>query len=72
MIERFNKDNQPNNVWWITKSFKLPENMEFIQDEKKSDHYFLTVTEKISSKQLHDNLLWLADHMSIIKDASRS
>jgi len=71
MIERFNEENASNDVWWVTKSANLPSNMEFVQDVEKKDHYFLTVTEKISSQTLHDNLVWVADRMSIIKDCSR-
>ncbi len=71
MIERFNEENMPNNVWWITKSADLPKDMKFIQDREKKDHYFLTVTDKMTAKQLHDNLVWISDRMTVITDISR-
>lgn len=50
----------------------IPSSMKFEQDLKKKEHYLLTVTEKMSLYKLVSKLKWLADRMSVIKDAGRA
>ena len=61
-------------VHWVLQGSNLPKNMKFVEDgnPKKKGHYFLTVTEKISVHQLVSNLKWIADRMSVIKNAERT
>ena len=61
-------------VYWVLEKSDLPKNMQFVQDldPKKKGHYFLTVTEKIPIHQLVYNLKWIADRMSVIKNAEKA
>lgn len=60
------------NVYWVLEGADLPAQMQFEPDRNKAGHYFLTVTEKISVYQLISKLKWVADRMSIIRDAGRA
>lgn len=42
--------------------------MKFEKDENNSDHYFLTVTERMRVEDLVYNLKWVADRLSVIKE----
>jgi len=60
------------NVYWAMESVLLPEKLKFEPDRNKTGHYFLTVTEKMTLKQLVDKLKWIADHMAVIRDVRKS
>ena len=61
-------------IHWVLQGSDLPDNMKFVEDEKpkKKGHYFLTVTKKIPVHELVSNLKWIADRMSVIKNAERA
>ena len=61
-------------VHWVLEKSDLPKNMKFVEDSdpKKKGHYFLTATEKMPIHQLVSNLKWIADRMSVIKNAERA
>ncbi|WHI46084.1 hypothetical protein QT397_09765 [Microbulbifer sp. MKSA007] len=59
----------PVDVFWVIEKCDLPEGLEFIADERDKQHYFLTVTRKMTTAQLHQKLIWLADRMSVIREA---
>ena len=56
-------------VYWVLQGSELPDDMEFIEDKKKKGHYFLTVTKTMQVSKLVENLRWVADRMSVIKNA---
>jgi hypothetical protein len=51
-----------------------PKDMAFVEDKdpKKKGHYFLTVTEPITIYRLVQNLKWIADRMTVIRNAERA
>lgn len=59
-------------VYWVLEKADIPSGMKFEPDLKKKGHYLLTVTEKLPLHQLVSKLKWLADRMSVIKDAGRA
>lgn len=59
-------------VYWVLESCDLPANMKFEPDLVKSGHFLLTVTKKMSIYRLINNLKWIADRMSVIKDARKA
>lgn len=59
-------------VYWILEKTDLPKYMKFEKDLKKKGHYFLTITEQMTVKQLIFKLKWIADRMSVIRDAERA
>lgn len=59
-------------VFWVLEEANLPKDLKFIPDEKDDRHYFLTVTRKMTTKELVDKLKLVADRMSVIRDASRA
>lgn len=59
-------------VYWVLEKADIPSSMKFEQDLKKKEHYLLTVTEKMPLHKLVSKLKWLADRMSVIKDAGRA
>lgn len=61
-------------IRWVIQDCDLPPNMKFVQDKKpkKQDHYFLTVTERMTIEKLVFNLNWVADRMSVIRDAGET
>ncbi len=60
------------NVYWVLEGCDLPAHMKFEPDLSKSGHYLLTVTEKMTIYQLIGKLKWIADRMSVIKDARKA
>lgn len=60
------------NVYWVLEKADIPSGMKFEPDQKKKGHYLLTVTQKIPLHQLIFKLKWLADRMSVIKDAGKA
>lgn len=61
-------------VHWILQGADIPNNMKFVEDKdpKKKGHYFLTVTEPMTIYKLVHNLKWIADRMTVIKNAERA
>lgn len=59
-------------VFWVLEQADLPSDMKFESDREKKGHYFLTVTRKMSLHQLIAKLKWVADRMSVMKDAGRA
>ena len=61
-------------VYWVLEKSDLPKSMKFVEDldPKKKGHFFLTVTDKMRVDQLVSNLKWIADRMSVIKNAERA
>lgn len=58
-------------VYWVLETSDVPPGMKFEPDLSKKGHYLLTVTQKMSLQQLVSKLKWIADRMSVIKDAGR-
>lgn len=59
-------------VYWVLEKADLPPGLKFVQDERDSRHYFLTVTDKITVESLVSKLKWVADRMVTIKDGTRA
>ena len=59
-------------VYWVLEKADIPPGMKFEPDLGKKGHFLLTVTEKMSVYKLISKLKWLADRMSVIKDAGRA
>lgn len=53
---------------WILENRSLPKGMAFTQDPKNTNHYFLSVTEKMHVSTLVTNLTIIAHAMTIMKD----
>lgn len=62
-------DGKPVDVFWVIEACNLPPGLKFVADEKDKEHYFLTVTERMTSYQLRVKLIAVAERMSVIKDA---
>lgn len=58
-------------VYWVLETSDVPPGLKFEPDLSKKGHYLLTVTQKMSLQQLVSKLKWIADRMSVIKDAGR-
>lgn len=59
-------------VYWVLEKADIPPNMKFEPDRSKKGHYLLTVTKRMTLHQLVAKLKWVADRMSVIKDARRA
>lgn len=59
------------NVYWVLEKADLPPDLKFVPDKKDDRHYFLTVTRKMTVHELVAKLQWVADRMTIIRDASK-
>lgn len=61
-------------VHWVLQGADLPDDMAFVEDDnpKKKGHYFWTVKKDMSIYRLVDNLNWMADRMSVIKNSERA
>ena len=62
------------NVYWVLEQADLPPGMAFVQDrtKNKEDHYFLTVTERMTVFRLVQKLKALARRMSVMTDAGKA
>lgn len=58
-------------VYWVLDKADLPDDLEFIVDprDKKKQHYLLAVTKRMTVSELRSKLEWVADRMSVIRDA---
>ncbi|WP_370980779.1 hypothetical protein [Agaribacterium sp. ZY112] len=59
-------------VFWVLEKADLPSELKFEPDAKDDRHYFLTVRKKMTVSELVRKLEWVADKMTIIRDASRA
>lgn len=61
-------------VYWVLEKADIPEGMKFVVDknDNKKRHYFLCVTERMHISQLVQKLQWVADRLTVIKDASKA
>lgn len=61
-------------VYWVLQGADIPNDMAFVEDRSpnKKGHYFLTVTQKITIFKLVQNLKWIADRMTVIRNAERA
>lgn len=61
-------------VYWVLQGADIPSDMAFVEDRdpKKKGHYFLTVTQPITVYKLVRNLQWIADRMTVIRNAERA
>jgi hypothetical protein len=64
----------PVDVHWILQGADIPDDMEFVEDERpnKKGHYFLTVKRQIGIYKLVNNLKWIADRMTVIRNAEKT
>ncbi len=62
----------PVSVFWILEESDVPTGLRFEIDQSDKQHYFLTVTEKMLTTDLAKKLSWIADRMSVIKDARKA
>lgn len=62
---------KPVDVYWVLEAADIPSGMAFVvdPDDRKKQHYFLSVTERMHVDQLRAKLEWVADRMSVINDA---
>lgn len=58
-------------IYWVLEKADIPSGMEFVADKKKDGHYFLTVTEKMLLFVLVQKLKWVAQRMSVIRNAGK-
>lgn len=59
-------------VFWVLEKADIPSGLEFVADPKDSNHYLLTVTEKMTVYALVAKLNWVADRMSVIRCGEKS
>jgi hypothetical protein len=59
-------------VYWVLESYELPHKLKFEPDSAKAGHYLLTVTDKMTIYELIRKLKWVADRMSVMKDARKA
>ncbi len=71
MKEKHNP-NTPIHVYWVLEICELPQKLKFEPDLTKSGHYLLTVTDKMTVYELISKLKWIADRMSVMKDARKA
>lgn len=58
-------------VYWVLEKADLPPDLKFVPDKKDDRHYFLVVTRKMTVHELVAKLQWIADRMTVIRDASK-
>ena len=73
-IKKDHNPGKPVNVYWVLEQADLPPGMAFVQDrtKNKEDHYFLTVTERMTIFKLVQKLKALARRMSVMTDAGKA
>lgn len=61
-------------VYWVLEKADIPSGLSFNVDprDRKKQHYFLCVTEKMHVAKLREKLEWVADRMSVIRDAKEA
>ncbi len=56
-------------VYWILSAADIPPGLEFVADPKDPQHYLLCAVTGMKVQDLRAKLQWVADRMSVIKDA---
>lgn len=58
-------------VFWVLEKAEIPDGLKFNVDprDKKKQHFLLSVTKKMTVSELRSKLEWVADRMSVIKNA---
>lgn len=56
-------------IYWVLEKADIPSGLKFEVDRSKKGHYFLTVTEQMLLKTLVDKLRFVAQRMSVIRNA---
>lgn len=56
-------------VYWVLEKSDIPAGLKFVADPKDPKHYLLTVTERMKIEDLVYKLTWVADRMSVIREA---
>ncbi|WP_226649538.1 hypothetical protein [Microbulbifer variabilis] len=59
----------PIHVFWVLEKVDIPSGLAFVPDPKDKNHYLLTVTERMKVETLVEKLTWVADRMSVIREA---
>ncbi|OUS26126.1 hypothetical protein A9Q99_19305 [Gammaproteobacteria bacterium 45_16_T64] len=61
----------PVSVYWVLEASDIPSGLAFIADprDRKKQHYLLCATERMHVEKLREKLEWIADRMSVIRDA---
>ncbi|CAD6871890.1 hypothetical protein [Methylomonas fluvii] len=67
---KWNKDKSID-INWLLASFELPAGLRFVQDTRDSQHYLLTVTERMTIDALVAKLLMIADRMAVYPHVER-
>ncbi len=62
---------KPIDVFWVLSEADIPLGLEFVQDDKKPDHYYLTVTHKMKTEDLITKLQLVAYRMSVIRAGAK-
>lgn len=73
-IHRMKSKNNPGrsvSVFWILEKADIPDGLEFLVDprDKKKQHYLLCAVKRMRVEELRTKLEWVADRMSVIRDA---
>lgn len=59
-------------VFWVLEKADIPQGLAFTVDPKDNKHYLLVVTERMEVQDLVAKLSWIADRMSVIRDAQEA
>ena len=61
-------------VYWVLEKSDIPGGLKFIVDprDRKKQHFLLSVTKRMHVNELRSKLEWIADRMSIIRDAQEA
>lgn len=73
MISKRNPDKSVD-VFWVLEKADIPAGLEFIIDprDRKKQHFLLAATQRMTVQELRYKLEWVADRMSVIKDAQEA
>ncbi|WP_308364339.1 MULTISPECIES: hypothetical protein [unclassified Microbulbifer] len=59
-------------VFWVIEKADIPSGLAFVADPKDENHYLLAVTERMRIETLAEKLTWVADRMSVIREAQEA
>ena len=62
---------KPVSVYWILEKADIPAGLEFVADprDRRQQHYLLCATERMPVERLRAKLEWVADRMTVMRDA---
>lgn len=63
---------KPIDVFWVVETVDIPDGLAFLPDPKDNKHYLLVVTHRMRAEDLVAKLTWMADRMSVIRDAQEA